>query len=137
MIPSALIEKCDRNKFVWHRQSPSDIDAAFEELGLPKTGELYAFARAYCLQFASESLSFQLVDIVEDDGISENVFYARDELGIEPRLLPISTYEAESILVVDVGDNRVLLLTPNDAGDGWVREVVSPSLYAFMYSHLQ
>ncbi|WP_447760992.1 hypothetical protein [Sphingopyxis panaciterrae] len=137
MIPSSLIEKCNRNKFVWYRQSPTAIDAAFEELGLPKLGELYTFARAYCLQFSSDSLPFQLEDIVDDHGISDNVYYVRDELGVEPRLLPISTYEAESVFVVDVEDNRVLLLTPNDTGDGWVREVMSPSLYALMDSHLQ
>ncbi|HEY0597559.1 hypothetical protein [Sphingopyxis sp.] len=136
-IPNDLIDKCERNQYCWHRETPSDIDVAFEKLGLPKTGELYIFARKYCLQFASESIPFQLVDIVEDDGtISDNIYYAREELKIEPTLVPISTYEAESILVVDVNDERVLQLTPNDAGDAWISEIISPSLYSFMLSHL-
>lgn len=135
-IPSSLIKKCEINEFVWHREDPSEVDAAFEELMLKKNGEIYEFCREYCLQFVSKTIPFQLVDIIEDDGISDNVFYARDELGIDPQLLPISPYEAESIYVVDTGDDRVLMLTANEADDGWNAEIISNSFYAFMLKHL-
>lgn len=135
-IPTALIEKCNRNPYLWRRETPNDIDVAFETLGLPKSGELYVFARAYCLQFSSESIPFQFADIVEDDGISDNVYYARDELKIDPTLLPISVYEAESIFVVDVNDDRVLELTCDETGEAWVSETVSSSLYSFLLSNL-
>lgn len=135
-IPAALIEKCERNQYVWRREKPSDVDVAFETLGLPKTGELYEFSRTYCLQFASQTIPFQFADFLEDDGISDNVYYAREELKIEPTLLPISIYEAESIFVVDVNDDRVLELTPNEAGDAWVSETVGSSLYSFLLANL-
>ena len=135
-IPPALIAACERNEFVWHRENPDCVDAAFDELALKKQGQLYRFARRYCLQFASDTLPFQLADFVEDDGISDNVFYAREELGIDPRLVPVSLYEAASLYAVSVEDDRVLLLTPAASGDDWSSEVVIGSFYDFMQVHL-
>jgi hypothetical protein len=135
-IPDALINACERNKFVWHRESPEEIDVAFDKLSLPKRGELYDFSKRYCLQFSSETLPFQLYDIVEDDGISDNVFYAREELGISPELLPISPYEAESIYVVDVSNDHVVYLTADDSSEKWNTEVLSESFYRFMLENL-
>jgi hypothetical protein len=135
-IPSALIEACERNEFVWHREDPSQIDAAFSDLELPKGGQLFEFAKRYCLQFVSETLPFQLMDIVEDDGISDNVFYAREELEIDPSLLPISAYEAESIYVVDSASNEVKYLTFDEEIDEWSEQVVGSDFYSFMLQHL-
>ena len=135
-IPIALVDACERNEFVWHRENPAEIDAAFDELSLNKGGELYEFAKRYCLQFASDTLPFQLADFVEDDGISDNVFYAREELGIDPRLIPISLYEEESLYAVSAEDDRVVLLTPAASGDDWSIDVVSESFNDFMQAHL-
>ena len=135
-VPSALLEACTRNSFVWLRQSPDEIDTAFDELLLPRSGELYEFCRLFCLQFHSATLPFELTEIVDEHGVSDNIYYARDELGIPPKMAPISSWEAEAIAVVDTSDDSVLILTANDSGDGLKREIRSTSYYAFMQEHL-
>ncbi len=135
--PIALVEACERNRLVWHRQSAQDIDAGFDELYIPRSGELYEFAKRYCLQFASRTMPFQLTDIIEEDGVvSDNVYYAREELRIAPELLPISAWEAEAIFVVNTNDDSVLLLTADDQGDSWNSEILASSFYDFMLDHL-
>lgn len=137
-IPIALVEACERNSVVWHRQSAHDIDAGFDELELPRSGELYEFAKRYCLQFYSRSMPFELTDIIEEDGVvSGNVYYAREELRISPELLPISAWEAEAIFVVNTADDSVLLLTADDQGDGWHSEILASSFYDFLMEHLE
>lgn len=136
-IPSALIDACEKNEFVWHRESRTEVAKAFDELGLTKGGQFFEFSKKYCLQFVSETLPFELVDFVEEGEISDNVFYARDELGIDPELLPISPYEAESIYAVDVTNDSVLFLTPDDDGEDWNKEIISNDFYQFMLEHLK
>jgi hypothetical protein len=136
MIPAELIEACDRNSFVWRRQSPDDIDKAFDELSLLRSGELYEFCKQFCLQFHSDTLPFELAEIVDEYGVSDNIYYARDELGISPEMVPISPWGAEAIAVVDTTNDSVLILTANDSGDGWNQDILSASFYAFMQEHL-
>lgn len=136
MIPATLIDACERNSFVWHRQSPDEIDTAFDELRLPRSGELYEFCRQFCLQFHSDTLPFQLAEIVDEYGVSDNVYYARAELGVPPEMVPISPWEAEAIAVVDTTNDSVLILTANDSGNGWNQDILSTSFYTFMQAHL-
>ncbi len=135
-VPSALLEACIRNSFAWLRQSPDEIDRAFDELLLPRSGELYEFCRLFCLQFHLATLPFELTEIVDEYGVSDNIYYARDELGIPPEMVPISLWEAEAIAVVNTTNDSVLILTANDSGDGWNRDILSTSFYAFMQEHL-
>lgn len=135
-VPSALLEACTRNSFAWLRQSPDEIDRAFDELLLPQSGELYEFCRRFCLQFHSATLPFEMTEIVDEYGVSDSIYYARDELCIPPEMVPISSWEEEAIAVVDTTNDSVLILTANDSGDRWSRDILSTSFYAFMQEHL-
>lgn len=137
MIPAELIEACERNDFMWHRENPDDIDHAFDKLGLNKSGEFFAFCRKYCLQFISSTLPFELVDFVEDDGeILDSVDYAHAELGIARDFIPLSSFFASSVYGVFPNDDRVVLLTPSDEDESWNEEILSPSFFKFMSAHL-
>jgi len=81
-------------------------------------------------QFLRLPLLSQLIDVIED-GISDNIFYARDEPESGAYLLVISPFEAQSVYEIDVRGNEVPLLAPNEAGNGWTNEVIS---IAFMLS---
>lgn len=131
-IPTALIDACERNKDVWHRESPEDVARAFGELGLKEDGEFFEFLSRYCLQFYTSKIDFEFEDVVDDDGdVSEMVSYAGEELGVDPSLLPISTYEAESLYAVDTKNGGVVYLTSNQDGE-WDQKLISPSFYTFM-----
>ncbi len=136
-IPDALVAACERNAFVWHRQNPEAVEAAFDSLALAKRGEFFAFTKRYCLQFTSPTLPFELVDFVECDGeISGLVGYAHDELEIAKDLIPISPYEASSIYCVRVSDDSVILVAWSYEIDSWEEERLSDSFFAFMLEHL-
>lgn len=138
MIPQSLTVACERNNFVWHRESPEDVDRAFDELMLEKQGEFWQFSRVYCFQFVSETLPFELVDFLEDDGqISDLLEYSHRELEIPNDLVPISTYEAESLYCVRPSNSQVVLLTPSNGGEGWDEEEISGSFFTFMLEHLR
>ncbi|WP_230293219.1 hypothetical protein [Croceicoccus sp. Ery5] len=138
MIPQALTEACERNKFVWHRESPQDVDFAFDDLMIEQQGEFWQFSRVYCLQFVSETLPFEMADFLEDDGqISDLVEYAHRELQIPNDLIPISTYEAESLYCVRPGTSQVVLLTPSKGGEAWDEQEISSSFFTFMLEHLR
>lgn len=137
MLPNALINACERNDFVWHRADTRHVDAAFDSLSLERRGEFFEFSRRYCLQFVSESMPFEMVDFVEEDGhIADLIDYAHSELGISRDLIPISTYEAEALFCVRPSDDNVLLISQAIARQGWHEELLSASFWEFMFSHL-
>ncbi len=85
------------------------------------------------MQFLSHKLDYELIDIVDDDGCASDIVdYAHNELGIDLRYLPISTYEAESLFAVDTLSDAVVHATPDDANGDWNYEVLNTSFYGYM-----
>jgi hypothetical protein len=132
MIPTKLIIACEKNKFAFNRDSQAYAESAFDKLKLNKKNELFVFCESYCLQFLSDKIDYELLDFIEYDGaISDNVFFAREELLIPHNQVPISSFEAGSIYTVDVDTNGVFVFRSDDSGN-LVEELVDKSFFNYM-----
>lgn len=136
-IPAALISLCDANRFMWRRRDPAQVREVFRDLGLREDAKLCAFLQRYAMQFVSDRIDYQMIDIIEEDGaLSTFVEYVQQELEIDSRYLPISTYEAGSLVAVDTISNAVACITWNDADHCWRYDVLHPDFYGYMIAAL-
>lgn len=136
-IPAVLVSLCDANRFMWRRDNPAGVREAFRDLGLREDAQLCVFLQCYAMQFVSDKIDYQMVDIIEEDGaLSTFVEYCHQELEIGGHYLPISTYEAGALFAVDTLTDVVLYVTWNDAEDGWRYDVLHPDFYSYMIEAL-
>jgi hypothetical protein len=132
-IPAELMTLCDANRFMWRRKNPARVRDVFKDLGLNKDSQFCEFLQRYAMQFVSRRIDYEMVDIIEEDGaLSTFVEYVHEELEIDRRYLPISTYEASSLFAVDSLNEGVVYVTWDEATDAWNYEVLHVDFYGYM-----